>query len=432
MARTQAGWCGLGVLTAVLVWPAAAAAIPALARIYDKPCHACHTVYPQLNAAGEALRVRGLHGLRPAIAPFELGPYLAVPGTLPFALSFSFGEDVTHVAAPGKPDSTRTQFDLEFLSILAAGELGPYLSFFADYAPIITNTQTGEVMVQTRPGLAFLQAHLEEWGWLGNLRGGLFELPLGTSPRVHRLSVRPYLIYGITAFRMLGRSPPVTDRRTDSLVLASTQIGGEASALHADNGLECVFGVTTGSNNRIDNNDSQDGFVRIGQQLSTHRTGLFVYYGPDTLSTASDKVLRLGPDLTLFSRRGRLTAQFLAGWDSNPTNTGTTLWYYGGFLEGDFRLTTALIGLLRFDAVGMPGFNDGTTDVRRTIWELTGGAQYLVVENLKIVAEVTYSENHEAVRDATTRGLTATLRVATAFWPLTPPIVSEWVERTRQ
>jgi hypothetical protein len=410
------------------LWPSRVDAIPVFARVYGKPCHACHTVYPQLNAAGEAFRAHGLHGMRPVIEPIALGPYFAVPGTLPLALQFAFGEDVTYTQSPRAPESTVTHFNFEFLSLLAGGELGPYLSFMADYAPVITVPQTGEVIYPTRPGIAFAQAHAEPWDWLGNLYAGLFELPLGESPRVHRLTVRPYLIYGITAFGLLAQPPPVTDRRTDSLVLASAQIGGEASLLNPDNGFQTAVGVDTGSNNRIDNNDSADFFVRVGQELSTHRLGLFLYYGPDNLSTASERVLRLGPDLTLYSRRARLSAQFLAGWDSNPTGRDVDLWYYGGFLQGDYRVTTELIGLLRFDYVGMPTFNDegsgGTKHVRRQIWEVTGGAQYLITENLKVVAEVTYSENHEAVIDTTATGLAATLRIAMAFWPLTPPLVT--------
>jgi hypothetical protein len=110
------------------VWPDRAEAIPAFARIYGKPCHACHTVYPQLNAAGEAFRAHGMHGLRPVIEPIALGPYFAVPGTLPLALQFAFGEDITYTQLPTAAESTVTHFNFEFLSLLAGGELGPYLS----------------------------------------------------------------------------------------------------------------------------------------------------------------------------------------------------------------------------------------------------------------------------------------------------------------
>jgi hypothetical protein len=422
----------LGCAVIGLLRPSAAAAIPVFARVYGKPCHACHTVYPQLNPAGEAFRAHGLHGLKPVIEPIDVAPYVTIPGTLPLALQFAVGEDVTHQQLPGQPDSTRTHFNFEFLSLLSGGEIGPYLSFMADYAPLVTNPQTGEILTQTRPGLAFLEGHVEPYDWLANLKLGLFELPLGESPRVHRLSVRPYLIYGTTAFSLLGQAPPVTNIRTDSLVLASAQIGTEAVALDPETGFEAVAGVTTGSNNRIDNNDSADLFLRVGQELPARRAGLFLYYGPDTLGDGvDDRILRLGPDLTLSSRRTRFGAQFLAGYDSNPTGHHDSLWYYGGFLQGDYRFTPALLALLRFDCVGMPDFDDrsdgGTTHIRRRIWEVTAGAQYLIEENLKLVAEVTYAENHEIVSDTTATGVTATLRIATAFWPLTPPIVDRWL-----
>ena len=423
-------------LVVVLGRPGTAAAIPVFARIYNKPCHACHTVYPQLNPAGEAFRAHGLHGLTPAIQPVELAPYFSVPGTLPLALQLAFGEDVTHTQIPGQPSSTVTHFNFEFLSLLAGGELGPFLSFLADYAPYVTDPQTGYSQNPTRPGIAFGNAHAEPWDWLANLKVGLFELPLGQSPRVHRLTVRPYLIYNVTAFSLLSELPPVSrGQRTDSLILTSAQIGSEASLLDPDSGLQCVAGITTGSNNRVDNNDSADVFFRFGQELPTRRAGLFLYYSPDAVAPgANDQLLRLGPDLTLFSRRTRLAIQFLAGWDSNPTGYHDSLWYYGGFVEGEYRFTPALISILRLDGVGMPDFDDrsdgGHTHVERRLWEVTGGLQYLIVENLKVVAEVTYAENHNAVTDVTASGLTATLRIATAFWPLTPPIVDRWLGGT--
>jgi hypothetical protein len=224
-ARSGAGWriALFASLLAGLLWPATAAAIPVFARIYDKPCHACHTVYPQLNPAGDAFRAHGLHGLTPAIQPVELAPYFSVPGTLPLALQFAVGEDVTHTQGPdqsgstpapyftfpgtrppalqfavgkvvthaqgtGLRSSTVTHFNFEFLSLLAGGELGPYLSFMADYAPYVTDPQTGYSETPTRPGLAYANAHAEPWDWLGNLTVGLFELPLGQlSMKVIRL-----------------------------------------------------------------------------------------------------------------------------------------------------------------------------------------------------------------------------------------------------
>jgi hypothetical protein len=61
--------------------------------------------------------------------------------------------------------------------------------------------------------------------------------------------------------------------------------------------------------------------------------------------------------------------------------------------------------------------------VRRRIWEVTAGWQWLLVENVKLIAEVTYGDNDETVSDRNTTEWTGTLRLATAFWPLTPPFL---------
>jgi len=49
-----------------VLYPARALGIPVFARIYDKPCGTCHTVFPQLNPQGESFRAYGMHGLPPA------------------------------------------------------------------------------------------------------------------------------------------------------------------------------------------------------------------------------------------------------------------------------------------------------------------------------------------------------------------------------
>ena len=421
------------LVVALCSWPHAADAIPVFARIYGKPCRTCHTVYPQLNPEGEDFRAHGLHGLPPVVQPLRLASWLELPGTLPLALSLGGGDNFNHSEATAQPNRTQNDFNLLFLSILAGGELGPHLSFLADYAPVYFDSGERRLEMQTRPGLAFLQAHAELWGWLTNVRLGLFELPLGTSPRVHRLLTRPYLIYGVTAFSLLGRPPPVQDGRIDILQLDSSQIGIEVSGQSLTSGASWSVGMSNGSNNRVDNNDSKDLFLHVGQSFGLNHAGLFLYYSPDILGTgANDEVVRFGPDLTLYAREFRVVAQWLAGYDSHPTGYSRELWYYGGFVEGNYRLTPRIISLLRGDYVGMPRFDDtphgGRTQVRRQLWGVTGGLQWSLLENLRLVAEVTYGENHNAVTDSTTKSVAATLRLVTAFWPFTPPGLPEWRE----
>ena len=374
---------GASIAVAVLcmLGPRTAAAIPVFARIYDKPCGACHTVYPQLNPAGEEFRARGLHGFTPAIPPKRLGKYLEVPGTFPFALYFAAGEDVVHTDKPNHEDPTTTNLNLNFLSLLSGGELGPHLAFQASYAPIFTNPATGNIMQNTRPGQAYMVAHADVGDWLLNLRGGLFELPFAVSPRVHRLSTQGYLIYGLTAFDLLRRPVPSRGTRKDTLMLSSTQIGGEVSGQNTANGFVWAAGVVNGSNNREDNNSSKDVYLRLGDSFGFHDSGLFLYYSPDVLAQGvQDAALRVGPDLDLYFRRGRIFAQFLAAHDSNPTARGEGMWFYGGFLEGNYRLTPRLLALGRMDGAWAPEFDDrdqgGTTNVRPWVWSLTGARSF--------------------------------------------------------
>jgi len=428
--------------------PSPARAIPVFARIYDKPCGACHTVFPQLNPDGERFRANGLHGLAPVIRPLRAAPELELPGTLPLAVAASAGGDFIKVDVPGQRAPVSKRFNLEYVSVLAGGELGPHLAFLGDYAPLFTNPRTGEETTNTRAGIAFLQAHDERWGWLGNARLGLFELPLGTSPRVHRLSVQGYLTYSVDAFSLLGRSPPArasydggaestagsgATRPQETLSLSSTQLGVELSGLRESDGLSLSAGAVAGSNNREDQNDAKDVFLRLGRNFGYHRVGFFAYYSPDLLDRGSpeDSALRFGPDVTLYFRRLEIVGQLLAGRDANPTGLHEPMWWAGGFGEVDYRITPRLVALGRLEHVGMPTFDDradgGTTHVRRSIYEATGGAQWLLEENVKLLVEGTYDANYERVSHTTVRSWSVTVRLATAFWPFTPPGWSRWL-----
>lgn len=421
MAEWRHAWLVGAIALVVLVCSRPAAAIPVFARIYDKPCSACHTIYPQLNPAGEHFRAKGLHGMEPKVKPIRLAPGFEVPGTLPLAVSLAVGEDVSRAHVPGVPDSTEEHFNLEFLGLLGGGELGPHLAFLADYAPLFSISRTGELRENTNLGLGFLQAHAEPRGWMVNLRTGLLELPTGTSPRVHRLSVQPYLVYQMNAFSLLGRQRP-----DDSPALSETQIAVELSGLEPDGGCNVAVGVGNGTNNRANGKDEKDVYLRLAQAFGLHRVGLFLYYSPNLLRRGPDDAgLRLGPDVSFYWRQAGLRAQLLAAYDDNPTGLDEDLWALGSFVEGEYRWTSRFVTLARGELVATPTFDDrdrgGQTRQRRRVWQVTAGAQWLPFENLKLIAEATYGENREDVSGRTTESWIFTVRAATAFWPLTPP-----------
>jgi hypothetical protein len=423
------------VLGAAMVHVRPASAIPVFAYIYGKPCSTCHTVYPQLNPEGERFRAKGLHGLEPVVEPIPISSQLAIPGTLPLAISAGVGEDLSGTARHDQTDAFAQHLNLEFLSLLGGAELGPHLAFLADYAPLFGNPRTGETTTNSRLGLGFLQAHAEPWGWLGNLRVGLEELPLGSSPRVHRLSNTPYLIYQVTPASLLAAKPPVTGPRTNSLILGSTQYAVEASALDPDGGLGAFVGGSLGSNNQDDFNATQDFFLRVEQEFfGLHKAGFFLYYSPDALgSGVHDQALRLGPDLTLYWRRARIATQFLAGWDSNPTGRHVDFWYYGGFAEGEYRLTPSVLALARLDSVGAPKFNDtaqgGQVKYQPLLWDVTAGLQWLLDENFKVLVEATYGQTFVAPGHTASGSISrqapeswlVTMQLRAAFFPLRPP-----------
>ena len=407
--------------------PRPAAAIPVFARIYDKPCGTCHTVFPQLNPAGESFRMHGMHGVEPAIAPITVGRGLEVPGTLPLALYVAGGENVSSVDVPGQRDPILSHFNLDFLRVLGGGELGPHLAFMFDHEMLEMEPDSGELVVNTLPYQAYVTAHLERFGWLANLKGGWYELPLGVSQEIHRLSVRPYLTYDLSGCALLGIDPP-GGKCQDTPTLGETQLGAELAAYHETSGFGWATGFTNGSNNLVDGTASKDVYLHASQALGAHHVGFYVTYSPDLIGHGvDDHGVRFGPDLDVYSRRFRLLGQLLAGHESNPSGHERGLWYYGSFLEGQYRATKDLLALLRVEYAWTPTFDDtrqgGASRVRKRIWEATAGWQWLVVENVRVIAEVTYGEDTDAVSDQTTSTWTGTLRLATAFWPLTPPFL---------
>jgi len=412
----------------VIAAPRVTSALPVFARIYGKPCGACHTTFPQLNPEGEDFRVHAFHSLKPEVEPIRVGKGVDVPGTLPLALYFGFGEDVESKDLAGPHSTTQSLFNLEFLKILGGGEIGRHVAFMLDYELVETEFDEKKLVRDPPPYLAYLSAYGERWGWLGTLKAGWFELPLTVSPDIHRLSVRPYLIYGLNGCGLLGVAP--RGRACEDLpVLGQEQIGADLSAVHPESGFAVSIGFTNGSNREPEEPASRDLYLHLTQSLGFARTGFLLFYSPDLIGHGvSDHALRVGPDLDVYSRRFRLLGQFLAGYESNPTGRGEALWYYGGFLEVDHRLTTTLSALARIDVAWTPRFDDrdrgGSTSVRRELWGLTGGMQWLIEDNLKLVAEVTYAEDHGLGPAQPENTWVATLRVVTAFWPLTPPLLS--------
>src|SRR6266511_3166169 len=147
----------------------ASRAIPAFARKYGLPCSACHTVWPELNAFGQAFKDNG----------YQLGndrdsPIFQSNAYFPLALRTTpqgHLESTTHQpvdAAPGEKTITQTGFDLSGVDFLMLGTLHKDITF-------------GLVPTLDADGTAGLEAAFVRFDNLGhspwaNLRVGKFEL----------------------------------------------------------------------------------------------------------------------------------------------------------------------------------------------------------------------------------------------------------------
>ncbi len=138
--------------------------------------------------------------------------------------------------------------------------------------------------------------------------------------------------------------------------------------------------------------------------------GGFGYYSNNTLDSLTrnpetgvaynSRLLRYGPDFRLTITApvsANLYTQILFGKDSNATGFGKEASWWGGFVQGEVKPRDDLIVYSRYDWIDGDRFDDtavtingvsgsiGPVDPR--LWDLVAGAQYLIYDNLKLIAE---------------------------------------------
>lgn len=143
---------GLALLVGLFLGLATPArAFPIFARKYQTSCVTCHTVYPKLNAFGEAFRLNGYRMPKETEdqikqRPVSLGSeaYKRVwpaavwpnelPGNAPLAVNVKM-ESVYNAATDASGNKTVVHNDFQFpqeVNLFAAGTLGEHMSFMAE------------------------------------------------------------------------------------------------------------------------------------------------------------------------------------------------------------------------------------------------------------------------------------------------------------
>jgi hypothetical protein len=432
------------VLVLLLACAGQAEAVPAFARKYQTSCQTCHSIFPKLNAFGEAFRLRGyrMPGETEEMVkekPVSLGAPAykklwpaaiwpgELPGGVPLALNIKFAWVNTSTL---NPDGTVTSVknDLQFpqeANIFAAGTLGDHVSFFGE----VTFGENPDGSVSTE---------------LEHARLG-FDSPFGPEDVLHiRIGkFAPNLVDGFQEMWI------VTDAAIDSLFAynpigpaGGTGLAGDMSPMPISlpdrvRGIEAygilrhrmlwvaglANGISPGPNGSFDGNNAKDYYARFDYKLGgmgldgdlggkappaqnwrddSVRIGAFVYRGDGSdINFASSNLdgsdvnvqdlhfLRAGLYASAFYKNLNVFAVYLHGSDSlqllDPV-AGTPLGlveppYHAWFTQADYMVYPWLVGSFRYETV-TPG-DRSVPSLRTGVFDVSA----LIRANVKAMLE---------------------------------------------
>ncbi|MEO8501696.1 MAG: hypothetical protein ABI565_12325 [Vicinamibacteria bacterium] len=357
-------------------------AVPAFARRYEVQCTFCHQIFPKLNRMGERFKERGFRLENED--KFEGSAWInsaPVSGRIEGTRYLPEGRDGSNVG---------------YLKVLSAGNLGGKVSYWVDDAWVRAGGETTHI----KPDNAWMRADLKPLGKL-YAKAGRFELDLPfTQTRTPHLL--PYPIYGTN-----------TGLETDSIgaFQEGLELGGEFGTTHLSAAVvkgrnnqgvvDLAKASGIGDPNRFDANL----FLRASRRLATSRFGAFAYIGRNDLvarlnatrvGVAKDKIFRIGVDGNVRVSKLHLYGVALYGSNSNsllslaqPTGTGQSQGFAGGFLSADYYLfdQVAITARVQTRSVDTPG-----SSTRNSLTSFLPGVQ-VVVWKLKFSGQVNFSNN---------------------------------------
>lgn len=392
---------------------------------------------------------------------------VVIPSTLPLSIITGFGFDYrtqkNDSSTTGVSTTQRgSSFDIEDASIFLTSPLGPHLSAFIEFP--MFETKEGEFLPVGRAdadATGTLQFQTEQPGfevakfWWNNLLGdkaprdsvnllfGITHLPLGYASGKVRLSVNQYPIYERRALDLLIGSSRVDAHISDDMGLFRLS---EPQAIFEVNGMivpgrdvtdvpkkdtfwiEYHLGVTNGSEAKADNNTEKDLYGRIVARWYRQSLGFFGYYSPDTYGDAirnagstpagtdlafmkagdfRNSSTRFGIDATLSLAAVDvpvwLENQYMMNRENNPTGYGVEFKWQGGFDQLNWQISKKAITYARYDWIKGDSFNDTVTNSKPSETDVVAGVQYLVEQNMKLIAEY----RHDVFKDEAANPRTA-------------------------
>jgi len=417
-------------------------AIPAFARKYQTSCSTCHNDYPELNDFGEAFKKNGfkfpqddesfvkeLPVLLGAKAQREAFPKAVYPGEIPGSLPLGFRYSGFAMYSSKQPPSIgfvpRTDlFVPNTFTIIAAGSLGPTLSFWVD-----NDISAGGANNAAGLGDGYLKVN-DLGHYIGlpkdtlNLRMGQFELDLPFT-QARSIDLTPYDIYSETS---VAASQGTTN---NPFAFGIPQRGIEIGGYPNDGNFTWSVAMVNGSNNGPALRNSKDIYVRISQRFNLERDasvrkevraagptgprdhtsirfGAFYYYGRNALNadrtlfsnlgTIQEPFYRLGSDFRFKYRNFEFYGLGMYGHDENHVlvsqdNTvigfvpGPPVTFSGGFAQAEYWFYPWVIGLMRYDVVNSPTDFLNALSRHNSRNRFSPGVQLLVRSNIKVAFE---------------------------------------------
>jgi hypothetical protein len=273
-----------------------------------------------------------------------------------------------------------------------------------------------------------------------NLLGGITHLPLAYPSGKVRLAVNQYLVYERRGLDYI--SPiPVNSLFDDPEAADRVFRLGEPQGMLEVNGmivpgkpvdavskrdtlwLEYHVGGTNASNSASDGNVQKGVYGRFVARWYNQSLGAFGFWSPnivdagmvrsaalatvggrhvinqaDTSFQSSRTTAGLDATLSLAPFKIPLSLENNVRYnrESNPTGYGKELVWWGGFHQLNWFPTKMAVLYARYDWIEGHEYDDtdvgGASKARPMEWDLIGGVQYMVLENLKLIGEYRHHE----------------------------------------
>lgn len=389
-----------------------ASAIPAFSRKYETSCITCHSVYPKLNAFGQAFRLNGYQfpqdeemmikekrvslgaDAYKSVWPNAIWPN-SIPGSVPIALRGRYNYEIFT-----EDNITSNQFGMPSLQLIAATTVGTDISLFVG-AHLYEKGETGSIDRFFVKFSNIFSKHISEKTL--NIRVGQFipdMVPFASNHRSLTTTAYAFNTYDATlgssfiAGHVHGGGGPFG--------IENFQLGVEASGVLGERFRYVAGLVNGGGAHSVDINPSKDVYGRLAYKFggmgfdgslkegvdsefeNSFIVGLFGYSGTATHADDFEEYNfhRIGFDFNLTLNNFNLIGGYISGATTAEHSNAYNLY----FAEASCMFYPWLVGLVRYEKANP----DGLDAVSRVIPHFSA----LIVANVKLSMEMRLDPNN--------------------------------------